>query len=123
MKNQEISFKKKFLLFYGHSNDSFNNNEPLYKLIIQYKEIERILEEGNKINIFKLLFFSKKTIHNILYNDDQIINIKYEDKMKRLDYNFYLNLLIKDCPEIINYSYSIEFIKKINNETNLIKDK
>ena len=37
-----------------------------------------------------------------------------------MSYYYYLSLLIRDNRDIINYSYSIEYIKKINDK--FIKD-
>jgi hypothetical protein len=52
----------------------------------------------------------------MLYEREEIVKIEFGEQKTNLNYNFYLNLLIKDNPEIVNYTYSLDFIKAINKE-------
>jgi hypothetical protein len=62
--------------------------------------------------------------HSILYKEDETINIESYNIEKELSNLFYLNLLIMETPETLNYEYSFDFIKNIhesNKEAKIIK--
>ena len=102
-------------------------DDPVSTLINDYSEIKQILELENYI---KALFYNKSKIHQTLYDNDVIIDIK-DSNTNDLKTNFYLVLLIRDNIDIINYKYSLnyikDFIKKTKNEDkkyyNIIKSK
>ena len=77
-----------------------------------------------KKTFLKLLYFKKNIINPLLYEFDKIINLDY-DKVDNISYYFYLTLLIENNPNVIDYYYSIQFIKNINknniNNNNNIK--
>jgi hypothetical protein len=52
-------------------------------------------------------------VHEILYNEDKNYSI---DENKTISYSelFYLSLLLEDIPETINYTFSINYIKAVN---------
>jgi len=83
-------------------------------LSIHFDEIKKKLE--SETDIIKFIYFNRNWFHNILYEREELIKIEFEEQKKHLYYNFYLNLLIKENPEIINYTYSLDFIKTINIE-------
>ena len=87
--------------------------DSLINLLKNYSEIENILEL-NEIEFIKILYFNRIIIHNILYHEDKTILIKY-DKNNKLSHYFYLSLLINENANIINYHYSIDYIKEIYN--------
>ena len=100
------------------------NKETNEDWLINYQEIKKLCE-ANKYNPLKLYYFNREYIHKILYDKEEIITIN-SNEMRELSYYFYLSLLIKDNPNVINYSYSFEFIKEIydyinNNENNNYK--
>ena len=107
--------------------DNKNNNDeciqenidPLTKLISNFAEITELwnIKKIKEENIIKLFYFNKNKVHKILYKDEEILDVKPVELKKPLLFCFYLNLLIKDNINIVNYSYSITFIKMIN-ETN-----
>ena len=99
------------------------DNDQITKLIFNFDDIKTVLEKENKSNIIKLLYLTRKTIHKILFEKEEIINIKFDNNKKSLPNNFYLNLLIKENPDIIDYSYSFDYIKEINNVRKTIKEK
>ena len=81
-----------------------------------------ILETSNEIiklsNLYlheaiKYFYFSMKKVNSILCLVDDLIDIGKGEK--NLAFHFYLNLLIKDKSIYANYSYSIGFIKELNN--------
>ena len=101
----------------------YNNTDPISKLISNYNDITKILNIEDKLKVSTFFSFHKEIIHNILYEYEEVINIKTDEQKKRLDYNFYLNLLINDNLEVINYSFPFDYIININNERKKIEDK
>ena len=86
-------------------------NNPIYKLLSKYEEIENIIKL-NKPEIIKFLYFNRKNIEQkILYESEKTIRIN-SNMIKSLSNYFYLSLLINEVE--INYNYSISFIKEIN---------
>ena len=83
-------------------------------LIICFDEIKKKLK--SKTDIIKFIYLYREWFHKILYDREEIAKIDLGEQKKNLYYNFYLNLLIKENPEIINYTYSLDFIKTINIE-------
>ena len=80
------------IAYYASINSEIQtNNDPIPYLLKDYFEIKPFLELKN---LTKVLYFNMKSIHKILYEYDQIIQINdgiYND----LAFNFYLILLIK----------------------------
>ena len=122
---QDKKLKYIELLFFCLRNKSFyyTINEPLSKLIFSFEDIEVILENEEKKSIIKLLYFCNKTIHKILYDKEKFIVFNNDNTKIGLDYYFYIDLLINEYPQIIDYCYSIDFLIKINEERNQKKDK
>ena len=83
-------------------------------LIICFDEIKKKLK--SETDIIKFIYLYREWFHKILYDREEIAKIDFREQKKNLYYNFYLNLLIKENPEIINYTYSLDFIKTINIE-------
>ena len=94
-------------------------------MIFGFENIRQILSNKNKLNTIKLLYFLRSNIHTTLYHEEEIIFIKNdnENNSKEIAYYFYLDLVINENPEIIDYSFSIEFLEKANNERKQMKDK
>ena len=90
-------------------------NDPINKLFFNFNEVDKILQIKEPKTI-KFIYFNKLTIHKILYNEEEIINIVINNKesLYNLNIYFYLLLLLLDNKDIINYSFSIEFIRNIN---------
>ena len=98
------------------------DNDPIPQLITNIKEVETLYDNYPKESK-KLFYFARKRIHKIFYENDYVFNIDKKDLSLKLSENkidlselFYFQLLIKDEPEIINYKYSIDYIKEINNK-------
>ena len=66
----------------------------------------------NKLNTIKLLYYNRTDIHKILY--DKEITIKIDGNIQNISFYYYLSLLIKKNPIMINYSFSYEYLKKID---------
>ena len=118
MDNAENKSKKlKLLSYIFNSNLNCLNKikkDPLMDLLTDFEEIEYYLHLNNP-HIMLFFYSSKKKIHKILYEEEQIIDIKFDQTKLNLAYNFYLNLLINDNLAITNYSYEIQLIKELNN--------
>ena len=92
-------------------SNSFSDEQIFYenKLLFNYEEIEKIKRNHEK-NFLKILYFNKENIHNILYISEKTINIE-DNQTKKISNLFYLDLLIADNPNIINYIFSINSIE------------
>ena len=103
-------------------NQPLENVNPLNKLIIDFSEIETILNL-NDPDMTKVLYFNKSNIHRILYESEEIIDISPKRKEQNLNYYFYLSLLISDNPCIINYNYNYNLIEELNHANIVINSK
>ena len=96
---------------------------PFLDLIGNYKNVKELLESEG-INIFEFFYLNKYKIHKILYDDDNSIFLE-SNLMKNFSDYYYLYLLIKAQPEIINYKYDYELIKAtydmLNSTESIIK--
>ena len=107
-------FSYKFTL----NNPVENNNDPMFKIVNSWEMIKEIninYKEHNK----KFLYFNKGIIHGVLYKEEESININETTNILLTNNNlselFYLDLLITDNIECLNYTYSLDFIREINN--------
>ena len=99
-------------LFFPEKNDMEENKNPINKLITTFPEIEAIVNLG-ETDVLKFLYFNRIATHAILYEEEELINIKNANEDK-LEFYQYLCLLIEENSSVVNYIYSIELIKKIN---------
>ena len=81
--------------------------------ISTYSQIEA-LNFGNE-NLFSFIYSNKETIHQILYDNDQLIKLPTEIVDKGISNLFYIVLLIKCQSYVVNYCYELNFIKEVNN--------
>ena len=101
-------------------NDSFYNNELLttnckenyYTLLIDYQKVKDYYKFDD-LNLLKFLYYNKNIIHYELYYEEKYIRLNIDDRPKNLSYYFYLCLLINYNCDIINYKYSLDYIKYI----------
>ena len=98
------------------------NYEKGKKLIFNYNEIEELIEI-KKGQFLKIFFFNKENIHDILYSTEKNIDIDkyFHDKNISLNELFYLDLLIMDDTNIVNYEFSIQIIIKLCDKLLLLK--
>ena len=110
----------KFELLYKstlNNPNEINDKNPISKLISNFEEIKTIIN-GKNPNIIKLLYFNKNQIHTILYESEELITLKTKLMENNISNYFYLILLLKDNENMVNYEYSIDFIRNINKELN-----
>jgi hypothetical protein len=93
-----------------------NIEEIQNNLLINSEKIEI-----SNLDLIKLYYLNRKKIHNELFNNQKIIGLEDDKIIENISYYFYLDLLIKDNIDIVNYSYSIKFIKNIKNQKTDLK--
>ena len=97
-----------------------NNNDPLFKLITDIKEIKDICKDYKYFNK-EIFYYNRKKIHKFLYEQEEIIAFDKEDYINPNDKSinlpelFYLSLLIDEDKANINYIYPFEYISLIYN--------
>ena len=102
---------KKILCIIKTNNQQYEiTKDPIFNLLKNMEEINYI----RKLNLVNYFFFSRKVINSILYNNDEIIKFETNEKIINLNNSFYLNLLINENTIILNYTYNIDYIKKLN---------
>ena len=99
------SSNNSFIDYFAHNFPSLSN----------FSDIKNFLDIKN-INHFKYIYFDIKNIHHILYESENVIEIK---KINNISDCFYIDLLIKADYTMINYIYSLNVIEEVND---LIKD-
>ena len=85
---------------------------PFLYLFGNYDNIRELLKTTD-INIFEFIYLNKYKIHKILYDMDSNIFVD-SDLIKEFSDYYYLYLLIKEQPEMINYKYDFQLIKGAN---------
>ena len=113
-----MSHKTELLLLLSKQQGQFLSNDEGFKIISNYQElmqiISEIIEETNE-NIFEFLYSYKTLVHsNILYNEEASINIEDFNLKNEFAEYYYLDLLIMDKEEIVNYEYDFNFLKNMN---------
>ena len=104
-----------YSLFY-HPFELKNNQDPILKLINDYEDILNIIQNNTKGQIRKFFYFNKTTVHKILYEKNEVIHLEYNKQNKNFEFYFYLTLLIRENPNILNYEYDEDYIKELNSE-------
>ena len=101
----------------------FEKNEILIKknynaLISNYSEIGKLLFSSHlkEQQITKLIYFIRDKCEKILYEEEEIIHFNSLNKDNNLSYLFYLDLLINQNIEVINYIYPFDLIIQTNNQ-------
>ena len=126
---EKKQFFKDLVQYISLNKNIFNNIDFIEKSKVDNKEtildfftnIEQLELYYNttKLNILKIIYNNRNSIKNILYDLEKIIyldkNNNNNKNEKNLSYYFYVTLLIKDNECYTNYSYSINFIKELNN--------
>lgn len=97
------------------------NNELAPNLINNILDIIEIIK-SQKRDKWKYIYFNNKNINQLLYNDDKNINIDITDVeiFKNFEYSFYLDYLILNDEEIINYTFTKNFIIQIFENLKLV---
>ena len=105
-------------------NSIENDNDPIYNLLVNFNDVKEISNnlKGDENDFFLFLYFNKKKFHQILYDQNELYSID-EKINKNYSTLFYIALLLVDVPETINYTFSFDFIKLINENFKGIKSR
>ena len=109
--------KHRILALFKDSNEITDDLKK--KLLSNYDDIIKI-EKNNGKQFTKIIYFSKKVVEDILYDSEEIINFQPDinNNILSRSFLFYLDLLISSVISndnvIIDYSFSIEYIKNIH---------
>ena len=106
-----------FLCYFTTLKQPLEIRDPANSLLFDYSEIEKILNSNDikNNNLSKFLYFNKNNIHNMLFDNEEKINIDSNHQSTSIPFLFYLSLLIRENPDIFFYNYSFDYIKDINN--------
>ena len=85
------------------------DNYKDFELLFNFSNIEIL----NKLQI-QWVFLNMENMHKILYNLQEVISIAFNEKTNNIPYLFYLDYLIMDNPDYINYAYDYNFIINVN---------
>ena len=111
---------KKLIFIHKFSKNQIENYE--YQLLDNFDEIKQLFNQEIP-DIMKILYFNKKKVHEILYNEEQTITISSHNIKKNILGNlFYLDLLISENTDIINYKYTYDFLGVINEYNKMNKE-
>ena len=97
-----------------------NKLNPFQRIITNYNEIQKLLSLKDP-QILKFFYFNRNIIYKIIYEEEEIINIMDTEEKKELSFYFYLDMLIMENP-LLNYTYSFNFIKQINDLQKIISN-
>ena len=128
----ELSPKLKLIIFatssypiYLNNNDHNDHNDkhikdPLSDLIPTCShEIVALLNlEKKPPNTLRFIYFNMEAIHQILYDNDMVVNIDKKYFEENFSNYFYLAKLIEDKEDIVNYSFKADIIEDLNNQKN-----
>ena len=90
-----------------------------YELVTNYSEIGLLLEQKNG-QFLKLFYFNRENINEVLYEANEIISIDI-NQTKKLSDLFYLDLLIKENENVVNYIFPKETFISLSDELLSIK--
>ena len=105
------------------------NYELAPNLLNNISDIIEIIK-SRKRDKWKYIYFNNKNINQLLYDEDKNINIDITDVeiFKDFEYLFYLDCLILNDEEIINYTFTknfiieiYEYLKLVSSSKNLIE--
>ena len=92
------------------------NNNPAINILSSYEELSNIISIEEP-NLLKFYYFNRKKNHEILYENDEIIPITILGEINsNIFLYFYLSLLIDESPNLVNYKYSFNLIRDLNEE-------
>ena len=113
--SKKTNIIKKNIIYNNSISSSLDINHlnPINKLVSNMIDINELLNSKQK-NMTQKLYSNIDIIEDILYYNEEIINldnILIEDIINNY---FYLDLLIRGNDNIINYNFSINLVKNIN---------
>ena len=70
---------------------NIDNKEDIEKLLTDYEKLN-IFFKKDKLKVIKFLYFNREIIHNILYENENTIELKIDEDIINLSFYFYLSL-------------------------------
>ena len=93
--------------------DTLNKDSYSYEEVNIIDNINLIKELSSSSYFPKMFYFNVQIIHKKLYELQEVVKIDNRLQIKDLSFIFYLDLLIENDRDIINYIYDFDFILKI----------
>ena len=128
MNNKQKSFIKcplnRYILFEILMDKLPVQNQKIApNLINNVSDIMEILKSKKKEK-WKYIYINNKNINQLLYNYDENINIDDNDAIifRDFEYLFYLDCLISNEDDIINYIFSKKFINEIFTNLKIVRN-
>ena len=104
----KVYLKEKEYLLTLLRKDSYS-----YEEVNIIDNINLIKELSSSSYFPKMFYFNVQIIHKKLYELQEVVKIDNRLQIKDLSFIFYLDLLIENDRDIINYIYDFDFILKI----------
>ena len=93
----------KLLLYYNLTiAKSSELDESIFQFLSKFSDVKTFVNL-NENETIKFLYFNKKKIKSILFDEEEIVNIKNNKYKKEFPYFFYLSLLLQENCSSINY--------------------
>ena len=119
-RKKKEDFPPKLSIYYNSKLNEYTQNAHKYEIFSNYSEISSF---SKIIDLIYLIYLYRKNIHRILYDYEKNLYIENKKDNRNLFFIFYLSLLIRENPDIINYQYSFDYIDNINQHNKNKNDK
>jgi hypothetical protein len=120
-KNNKLSPKLNLCYYVSLSqSQKSDENNPIINLLSNFNEITSILNIYD-LNCVNFLYLNSSKVNKILYDCEEIIEIKNKNEDTFIFY-IILSLLIEENLNVVNYSYSKNLINKLHQEQMKLKN-
>ena len=120
-KNNKLSPKLNLCYYVSLSqSQKSDENNPIINLLSNFNEIISILNIYD-LNCVNFLYLNSSKVNKILYDCEEIIEIKNRNEDTFIFY-IILSLLIEENVNVVNYSYSKNLINKLHQEQMKLKN-
>ena len=120
-KNNKLSPKLNLCYYVSLSqSQKSDENNPIINLLSNFNEITSILNIYD-LNCVNFLYLNSSKVNKILYDCEEIIEIKNKNEDTFIFY-IILSLLIEENVNVVNYSYSKNLINKLHQEQMKLKN-
>ena len=120
-KNNKLSPKLNLCYYVSLSqSQKTDENNPIINLLSNFNEITSILNIYD-LNCVNFLYLNSSKVNKILYDCEEIIEIKNKNEDTFIFY-IILSLLIEENVNVVNYSYSKNLINKLHQEQMKLKN-
>ena len=120
-KNNKLSPKLNLCYYVSLSqSQKSDENNPIINLLSNFNEITSILNIYD-LNCVNFLYLNSSKVNKILYDCEEIIEIKNKNEDTFIFY-IILSLLIEENVNVVNYSYSENLINKLHQEQMKLKN-